>query len=55
MILCMTIQLILVLICILFTAEQNARWTLVQIQGPKLWNSLPKSLKEIPSPIKFKN
>ena len=29
-------------------------WTTVQIQGPKLWNSLPKSLKEIPSPIKFK-
>ena len=32
----------------------KCRWTTVQIQGPKLWNSLPKSLKEIPSPIRFK-
>ena len=32
----------------------KCRWTTVQIQGPKLWNSLPKSLKEIPSPTRFK-
>ena len=54
MILCLIIQLVLVLICILFYSRTKCRWTTVQIQGPKLWNSLSKSLEEIPSPIRFK-
>ena len=52
MTLCTIIQLVQVLIFILFTAEQNAAGLLSE--GPKLWNFLSKSLKEIPSPIKFK-
>ena len=52
MIFCMIIHLVLVLICILFISEQNVAELYCPNPGPKLWNSLPKCLKEIP--IKFK-
>ena len=32
----------------------TCRWLTVQIQGPKIWNSLPRYLRDIPSFIPFK-
>ena len=32
----------------------KCRWLTVQIQGPKIWNSLPRYLRDIPSFIPFK-